>query len=182
MIATNKQLLISESRVNSNRCTPCKENLIHTTRTLSAPVHVCHSYASTGSSHTWQPFVKSPTTLNRFTAPEKRAPVPIHNTLADRSTGPYPISLPQHPLKQWRKGKHLLPKSYIGLLGPYLHHVISTFKTCSRWPTHRSITNTGGGYNLEDADFPHHTLRPSQLTVLRFLLMAPPGLRLTFST
>jgi hypothetical protein len=33
-------------------------------------------------------------------------------------------------LKQWRKVKHLLAASYIGLLGPYLHHVISTLNTC----------------------------------------------------
>jgi hypothetical protein len=35
-------------------------------------------------------------------------------------------------------------------------------------PTHRSLTNTGGGYNLGGVDLPHHTPRPSQSTILRF--------------
>jgi hypothetical protein len=39
----------------------------------------------------------------------------------------------------------------LGLLGTYHQHTIGTFNTCSRGPTHRSLTDTGGGYNLEDA-------------------------------
>jgi hypothetical protein len=31
----------------------------------------------------------------------KRAPDIIHSTTADRSTGPYPVSLPSQSLKQW---------------------------------------------------------------------------------
>jgi hypothetical protein len=31
--------------------------------------------------------------------------------------------------------------------GPIYQHVIGTFNTCSRGPTHWSFTNTGGGYN-----------------------------------
>jgi hypothetical protein len=69
--------------------------------------------------------------------------------------------------------------SYLSLLGPYLQHVLSTFNTCSRGPTHRSLTDTCGGYNHKGADLPHHSPRPSRLTVFHFPLMAPPGLRLT---
>jgi hypothetical protein len=61
----------------------------------------------------------------------------------------------------------------LGLLGPYLWHAISTFKTCSRWPIHRSLTDTDRGYNLGGVDFPHHTPRPSQLMVLRFSPKGP---------
>jgi hypothetical protein len=50
----------------------------------------------------------------------------------------------------------------LGLLDPYYQHVIGTFNTCSRGPTHRSLTDTGGGYNLEGVSLPHYTLRPSQ--------------------
>jgi hypothetical protein len=35
--------------------------------------------------------------------PRKRAPDTIHSTPADRSMGPYPVSLPCQPLKQWGK-------------------------------------------------------------------------------
>jgi hypothetical protein len=33
--------------------------------------------------------------------PKKRAPDTIHNIPADRSTGPYPASLPSQQMKQW---------------------------------------------------------------------------------
>jgi hypothetical protein len=35
-------------------------------------------------------------------------------------------------------------------------------------PTHRSLTDTGGGYSLEGVGFSHTTPRPSQSTVLPF--------------
>jgi hypothetical protein len=35
----------------------------------------------------------------------------------------------------------------LGLPVPYHRHAIGTFNTCSRGPTHRSLTDTGGGYN-----------------------------------
>jgi hypothetical protein len=63
--------------------------------------------------------------------------------------------------------------SYIGLLGSYLHHAISTFNTFSQGPTHWSLTNTCSDYNLVGVSLPHHTPRPSQLTVLHFLPKSP---------
>jgi hypothetical protein len=56
----------------------------------------------------------------------------------------------------------------LGLPGPYHQHVIGTFNTYSRGPTHRSLTNIGGGYNLEGDGFPLTTLRPSQSMVFTF--------------
>jgi hypothetical protein len=56
----------------------------------------------------------------------------------------------------------------LGIPGPYLRHVIDTFNTCSRGPTHRSLTDTSRVYNLGGASFPCHTPWPSQSTVLRF--------------
>jgi hypothetical protein len=55
--------------------------------------------------------------------------------------------------------------------------VISIFNTCSRGPTHRSLTDKSGGYNHESADFPQTTPRPSQPTVFTFHLSAPPDLQ-----
>jgi hypothetical protein len=56
----------------------------------------------------------------------------------------------------------------LGSLGPYHQHAISTFNICSRGPSHRSLTDTGGGYNLGGASLPHHNSWPSQPTVLYF--------------
>jgi hypothetical protein len=52
------------------------------------------------------------------------------------------------------------------------------FNTCSRGPTHRSLTDTGGGYNLEGVDFSHTTPRSSQPVVSTFHLRALPSLHL----
>jgi hypothetical protein len=38
----------------------------------------------------------------------------------------------------------------LGLLGPYHQHAIGMFNTCSRVPTPRSLTDTGGGYHIEN--------------------------------
>jgi hypothetical protein len=64
----------------------------------------------------------------------------------------------------------------LGLLGPYLQHVVSIFNTCSQVPTHKSLIDTYRGYNLGGVSFPHHSPRPSQPTLLHFPLMTPPGL------
>jgi hypothetical protein len=72
--AMNKRLLISESHGDSNRCTPCKGNLIHMTHMLLTPVHVRHSYISCERSLYVVTFHTDSTELDRFTAPEKNAP------------------------------------------------------------------------------------------------------------
>jgi hypothetical protein len=61
----------------------------------------------------------------------------------------------------------------LGLLDPYHQHTISTFNTCSRGLTHRSLIDTGEGYNSGDTNLPHHTLRPSQPMILRFQPKSP---------
>jgi hypothetical protein len=63
----------------------------------------------------------------------------------------------------------------LDLSSSYLRHVISMFNTCSREPTHRSLADTGGGYNLGGAGFPHHTLWPFQPMVLGFPIKGPTG-------
>jgi hypothetical protein len=49
-------------------------------------------------------------------------------------------------------------------------------------PTHQSLTDTDGGYHLGGVDFPHHSPRPFQPTVLHVPIKAPSGLKLTSST
>jgi hypothetical protein len=111
--------------------------------------------------------------------PRKRTPDTIYSTSADRSTGLYLVSLPKQSLKQWGQSQHSIDGRLLGLPGLYLRHAIDTFNTCSRGPTHRSLTDTGGGYNLRGVGF-HITLPdfPNRLSST-FHLRAPPGLRLS---
>jgi hypothetical protein len=61
----------------------------------------------------------------------------------------------------------------LGLSGSYLLYVVSTFNTSSRGPTHQPLTDTGRGYKLRGASFPHHTLWPSHPMILRFTPKGP---------
>jgi hypothetical protein len=70
----------------------------------------------------------------------------------------------------------------LGLLGPYHQYAIDTFNTCSRGPTHRSLTDTDGGYNLGGTGFPHTTPRPSQPIISPFHLRALLDLRLSINS
>jgi hypothetical protein len=44
-------------------------------------------------------------------------------------------------------------------------------------PTHRSLTDIRGGYNIEGVSLPHNTPWPSQLAISTFHLWVPPGLQ-----
>jgi hypothetical protein len=52
---------------------------------------------------TWQPSMSRRQSWMESLLPRKRAPDTILSTPADRSVGPYPVSLPSQPMKQWRK-------------------------------------------------------------------------------
>jgi hypothetical protein len=161
----NKRSLISESRGDSNRCTPCRGNLIDMTQMLIALVHIHHTYAFCGQSPYVATIHTDPTELDRFATPEKNCSQ-LHLTQLSGPRDP-PQFLYEH--NHWSSA--LKPNicwwtGYIDLLGSYHQHVISTFNTCSHRPTHRSLTDTGGGYNLRGADFPHHTPWPSRPMVL----------------
>jgi hypothetical protein len=168
LTATKKRLLISESDDDSNRCTPYRGNLVHMTRMLLASVHVCHTCAFHGQSLYVVTFHADPTELDRFTAYEKKCSL-LH--LSARMGG---LQDPSQFLYQHNHWSSVLKTNicwwtyYIDLLDPYHQHVINTFNIFSRGPTHRSLTDTDGGYNLGGAGLPHHTPRPSQPTVLRF--------------
>jgi hypothetical protein len=80
-------------------------------------------------------------------------------------------------MKQWGQSQAYVNGRLLGLLGTYHQHAIGTFNTYLRGPTHRFLTITGGGYNLEGASFPHTTPQHSQSTVLTFHLRAMSGLQ-----
>jgi hypothetical protein len=75
--------------------------------------------------------------------------------------GSVPSFSPITDNKAVRKKQASVDNQLVGLPDTYLRHAIDTFNTCSRGPTHRSLTDIGGGYNLGVASFLHHTPRPS---------------------
>jgi hypothetical protein len=134
MTDTNKRLLIFESHGNSNQCTPCREKpdqhaicLSHSVRVWSKIIRISHGQRIATLRGT-------PTSLDRVTAPEKRAPDTIHNTSVDRSTGLYPVSLPSQPIKQWRKSNICRRQAtrLTGLISPacdrYIQHLLAGVK------------------------------------------------------
>jgi hypothetical protein len=79
---------------------------------------------------------------------------------------------------QWSSEESQTPinSRLLGLPGPYHRHAIGTFNTCSWVPTERSLTDTGGGYNLKGADFPHIHSPTFPTSCLPLPLVAPPDL------
>jgi hypothetical protein len=165
--ATNKRILISESHDDSNRYTP---------------------YRGKSDQHDIYASHASPRTTDiRFLTV-----VPVHGKLSwviDRvkqghcsrekglliqSTTRWPIHgsvpsfSPEPTLKQWGQSQASVDDRLLGLLGSYHQHAIDTFNTCSWGLTHRSLTDTCGGYSLEGVRFPHTTLGPFEPTVLPF--------------
>jgi hypothetical protein len=102
MTATNKRLLISESRDDSNRCTPCRGNL------NQHDTYAFHASPRTPDVRFLRVVLIRGNLLwgtDRFgqipLLPRKRALKIIHSTLADLSMCPYPASL---PASQWSRG------------------------------------------------------------------------------
>jgi hypothetical protein len=124
----------------------------------------------TGGPRTWQPFTRRRQILTDPTAPEKKGF--RHN--AQHADGPIHGSIPSFSpeLANEAGGVSQAPvgDQLLGIPDSYHRHAISTFNSCSRGPTHWSLTDTSGGYNRGGADFPHTTSRPSQPIVSPFPL------------
>jgi hypothetical protein len=108
--------------------------------------------------------------------PRRRAPDIIHSTPADWSAGPYTAS-PTTANGAVGKSQAYVDNWLLGLSGSYHRYAIGTFNTCSRGSTHRSLTDTGEGYNLGGVGLPHTTTWPSQPVVSTFHIRVPPGLQ-----
>jgi hypothetical protein len=78
---------------------------------------------------------------------EKGIPDYIPNTSADPSMGSHPVSLILSTKEVVGLSQTFVDSRPLGLSGLYHQHAIGTFNTCSLGPTHRSLTDTGGGYN-----------------------------------
>jgi hypothetical protein len=174
--ATNKRLLISESRGDLNRCTPCRGK---------------------PDQHDTYAFHTSPCTpgVRFLRAVPVRGNLPwatdrVRRSHCSREKG-LPTQFPAHRLtdprvhtqflsraNQWSSGENQtsINSRLLGLPGPYHQYAIGTFNTCLWGPTERSLTDTGGGYNLEGAGLPHTHSPTFPTNCLSFPLVAPPGL------
>jgi hypothetical protein len=176
--ATNKQLLISESRGDLNRCTPCKGKIRpirHTLFTLSPHMPIDHTYliwfTYSNLSRSHQQSWAGPLLLS------KRALDTIHSTSADRSACPYPVSLSSQPMKQWGAKPTFCWWPVTKLTGLILPACDRYVQYLLAGAIHRSLTDTGGGYNLEGVGLPHTTHRSSQPAVSTFHLWSPLSLQ-----
>jgi hypothetical protein len=130
MATTNKWLLMSESRGDSNRCTPCRGK---------PGQHDTYAWCTlpTGGPHTWQPFMSHQQGWTDALLLRKSAPVStsqsgrvVRKTRLSSSpnTAIEAVHLSQAPI-----GGRLL-----GLPGPCHRHAIGTFNASSWVPTPRS--------------------------------------------
>jgi hypothetical protein len=125
--------------------------------------------------------VKSLTTIDRATAPEKKSSQhnPQHAGWSIRAS--ILNFSPEPAIKVVGVKPPSVDGRLLSLPGPYHRHAIGTFNTWSQGPTHRSLTDTGGGYSLGGAGFPQTTPWPSRPMVSTFHLRAPPGLQFNYN-
>jgi hypothetical protein len=150
MAGTNKRLLISESHGDLNRCTPCRGKPDqHDTYTFHAnprtpSVRFLRAVPVHGNLLRVIDRVGQILLLPRKSVPDSTSqPVWVaHGTHISFSpkTVIEAVGLSQAPVD----GRLL------GLPGPYHQSAIGTFNTCSQVPTHRSLTDTNGGYHIEN--------------------------------
>jgi hypothetical protein len=169
MTATNKQLLIFESRGDLNRCTPCRG------KPDQHDMYASHANPRTPSVRgnlSWDSdrFGHIPL-LSRKKGSRHN---PQHAGWPIR--GSIPCFSPEPANEAGGVSQAPVSDQLLGLPGPYHRHAISTFNTCSWGPTHRSLTDTGGGYNLWGASLPHTHSLTFPTSCLPFPLVVPPGL------
>jgi hypothetical protein len=177
MTATNKRLLISESHGNSNRCTPCRGKPDQHATCFPCSVHVWSKTIHISHGPHIATLRETPTDLYRSHCSWEKG-LPTQST-ARRLTDPRVCTQFISWANQWSRGWSQAPVGdpLLGLPDPYHRHAIGTFNICSRGLTHRSLTDTGEGYNLGGAKLSHTTPRPSQPVVPTFHLRAPSGLQ-----
>jgi hypothetical protein len=151
------------------------------TRTLPTPVHVRLTYASCGRSPYVTTFYKPSTALDRPYCYREKALLTQTQLswVIHRSATQF---LSQHNHWSSNESQTYVDSRLLGLLGPYHRHAISTFNTCSRGPTHRSLTDTGEGYNLAGVILPTPLPDLPNRRFYTFHLMAPSDLRLSIQT
>jgi hypothetical protein len=177
MTATNKQLLISESHDDSNRCTPYMAKSDQYASRFPCSVRIWSKTIHISRGPHIATFCEMPTDLDRSHCSREKW-LSTQST-ARRLTDPWVRTQFLSWASKWSRGVSQAPVGdpQLGLPGPYHRHATGTFNTCSRGSTHQFLIDTGGGYNLGGAGFSHTTLWPSQSAVSTFHLRAPLGLQ-----
>jgi hypothetical protein len=172
----NKRILISESHGDSNRCTPCKwkpdQHDMYASHTSPCTPGVCFQRAVPVRGN----LPRATDRVGRSHCSREKG-LPTQSS-ARRLTDPWVRTQFLSGANQWSSGESQtsINNRLLGLPGPYHQHAIGTFNTCSWGPTERSLTDTGGGYNLEGAALPHTHSPTFPTSCLPFPLVAPPGL------
>jgi hypothetical protein len=148
--------------------------------------HVCFPRQSTyaqhtlpaGGPHTWQNFVSHQqgwmdALLPRQSAPDSTSQPGwvVRRTRLNFS--------PNTTIEAVRLSQSPVGGRLLGLSGPYHRPAIGTFNTCSRVPTLRSLTDTGGGYHIENLRIATSLSPPFPSEGSTDPPIAPPGLRLS---
>jgi hypothetical protein len=109
MTATNKRLLIFESRGDSNRCTPYREKPDQYATCFPCSVRVLPMIIRISrGSH----IATFHTVINRFEQIHYSREEGLPTQPLARLSDPHPASLSNQPLKQWEKSKLLLTSDY----------------------------------------------------------------------
>jgi hypothetical protein len=102
-----------------------------------------------GGPRTWQHFTLTQQSWTNSLLPRKSVPDStsqpawvVHGTHLSFS--------PNTAIEVVRLSQTSVNNRLLGLPGPYHRYPIGTFNTCSRVPTSRSLTDTGGGYHVEN--------------------------------
>jgi hypothetical protein len=134
MIAMNKRLLISQSRDDSNRCTPCRG------KPDQHDTYASHTCQCTPSVH----FLRAVPVYGNLSwvtdkdgqshCPREKG-LPTQST-ACRMTDPRVCTQFLSRANQWSSGdsQTSIDSKLLGLPGPYHQYAIGTFDTCSRVP------------------------------------------------
>jgi hypothetical protein len=152
MVATNKRLLISESRGDSNRYTPCRGN------PDQHDTYASHTNPCTpGVRFLWVVPVRG--NLSRVTDRVGQTHCSWEKGLSTQSTSRRLTDLRVRTqflswANQWSSGESQTSTDsrLLGLLSPYHRHAIGTFNTYSQVSTPRCLTDTGGGYHTETSE------------------------------
>jgi hypothetical protein len=151
------------------------ENPTNTPRMLPTPVHACPAYAFYRQSSYVTTFHWLPRNENMSLHPKKV--LATKDRLAQPSSWVTSFLLPCDSPGEGKRGfspmvtqLHQLTRPISPACDWYVH-------TCSRGPTKRSLTDTGGGYNLGGAGLPHTHSPTFPTSCLRFPLMAPLSLQ-----
>jgi hypothetical protein len=153
---------------------PAGENPTNTSRRLPTPVHVRPTYASYGQFPYVTTFHWLPWSWNKPLYPEEV--LATKDRLAQPSSWVASFLLPCDSSRVGERDFGPMVTQLHQLTEPISPAYDRYVQYFSQGPTHRSLTDIGGGYNLGGAGLPHTHSLTFPTSCLHFPLMAPPGL------